>query len=157
MKQKVFSLADDYVIKDENGEDAFRVDGKVFSLGSQLSFQDLQGNRLAFIKQKLLSWGLTYEIYKDDQHYATIHKEPLTFFKCRFVVHVDDQDDLDATGDLTDHEYLITRTGEPVASISKQWFQWADTYGVEIADGEDAVLILASTVAIDLACHGDRN
>ena len=31
----------------------------------------------------------------------------------------------------------------------------ADTYGVEIADGEDDVLILASTVVIDMACHPD--
>lgn len=156
MKQKLFSWGDDYTIKDENGADAFLVDGKAFSLGSQLSFQDLQGKELVFIKQKLLSWGPTYEVYKDGVVHATIQKELFTFFKCTFTVHVEDQDDLDAEGDLTDHEYIITRNGEPVASISKQWFEWADTYGVEIADGEDPVLILASTVAIDLACHGDK-
>jgi uncharacterized protein YxjI len=155
MKQKLFSFGDDYAIKNANGEDAFFVDGKAFSLGSQLSFQDLKGNQLAYIKQKLLSWGPTYEIYKDDRHYATIRKDLFTFFKCSFVVHVEDQDDLDAEGDLTDHEYIITRHGGRVAAISKQWFEWADTYGVDIAEGEDAVLILASTVAIDLACHGD--
>jgi uncharacterized protein YxjI len=33
---------------------------------------------------------------------------------------------------------------------------WTDTYGVEIADGEDDVLILASTVVIDMVCHGDQ-
>jgi uncharacterized protein YxjI len=155
MKQKLFSWADDYTIKNQNGEDAFFVDGKAFSLGSQLSFQDLRGNQLAYIKQKLLSWGPTYEIYKDDRHYATIRKELFTFFKCSFVVHVEEQDDLDAEGNLTDHEYVITRKGERVAAISKQWFEWADTYGVDIAEGEDAILILASTVAIDLSCHGD--
>jgi uncharacterized protein YxjI len=32
----------------------------------------------------------------------------------------------------------------------------ADTYGVDIADGENDVLILASTVVIDLCCHGDQ-
>lgn len=157
MRQKLFSWADDYVVKNQSGEDAFIVDGKAFALGSQLSFQDLHGNEFAFIKQKLLSWGPTYEIFKDDRHYATIQKELFTFFKCSFTVHLDDQPDLDAEGDLTDHEYEITRGGQPVAAISKQWFEWADTYGVDIADGEDPVLILASTVAIDLACHGDRN
>jgi len=155
MKQKLFSWGDDYTIKNENGEDAFFVDGKAFSLGSHLSFQDLQGNQLVYIKQKLLSWGPTYEIYKGDRHHATIQKELFTFFRCSFVVHVEEQDDLDAEGDLTDHEYVITRNGGQVAAISKQWFEWADTYGVDIAEGEDAVLILASTVAIDLACHGD--
>lgn len=43
-----------------------------------------------------------------------------------------------------------------VATVSKQWFAWTDTYGVEIASGEDDVLILASTVVIDMACHEDQ-
>jgi uncharacterized protein YxjI len=63
---------------------------------------------------------------------------------------------LEATGSLTNHEYAFTRHGATVATVSKRWFFWADTYGVEIAEGEDAVLILAATVVIDMACHGDR-
>jgi len=62
MKQKIFAWGDDFTIKDENGNDAFLVDGRAFSLGDKLSFQDTSGNELAFIAQKLLSWGPTYEI-----------------------------------------------------------------------------------------------
>jgi len=40
-----------------------------------------------------------------------------------------------------------------VAVVSKQWFSWSDTYGVEIKDGQDDVLILASAIVVDLACH----
>ena len=65
-------------------------------------------------------------------------------------------DDLEAEGNLTDHEYTFTRGGRTVATVSKQWFAMADTYGVDIAEGENDVLILASTVVIDLCCHGDR-
>lgn len=43
-----------------------------------------------------------------------------------------------------------------MATISKRWFSWTDSYGVEIADGEDDILILAAAVVIDLACHGDQ-
>ena len=156
MKQKVFSLGDKFAIQDENGADAFFVDGRVFSIGHQLSFEDRYGKELVFIKQKVLSWGPTYEIYKGEDHFATVQKELFTFFKCTFAVQVDGQDDLEAEGNLTDHEYVFTRNGEPVAQISKEWFAWADTYGVDIVDGEDAVLILASTVVIDMACHGDQ-
>jgi uncharacterized protein YxjI len=157
MKQKVFSIGDKFAIQDQNGADAFFVDGRVFSVGHQLAFEDLEGNQLAFIKQKLLSWGPTYEIYRGEQHAATVKKELFTLFQCTFHIHVDGQGDLDATGNLSDHEYVVTRDGQPVAQISKQWFTWADTYGVDIADGEDAVLILASTVVIDMCCHGDRS
>ena len=156
MKQKVFSVADKFAIQDENGADAYFVDGRVFSLGHQLAFEDLQGNQLAFIKQKLVAWGLTYEIYRGEEHAATVKKEMFTFLRCTFHIHVDGQGDLEAKGNLSDHEYEFTRDGQTVAQVSKQWFTWGDTYGVEIADGEDPVLILASTVVIDLCCHGDK-
>jgi uncharacterized protein YxjI len=54
-------------------------------------------------------------------------------------------------------EYAFTRGDRTVATVSKKWFSWSDTYGVDIERGEDDVLILASTVVIDMACHsGDR-
>lgn len=75
MKQKLFSWGDDFVIKDENGQHRFFVDGKAFSLGNQLSFQDPAGTPLAYISQRLLSWGPTNEISRNGQLLATIHKE----------------------------------------------------------------------------------
>lgn len=156
MRQRLFSWGDDFFIKDEGGRDAFFVDGKAFSLGNQLSFQDLTGNELAFIKQRLLSWGPTYEIYRGDQLYAVVKKELFTFFKCKFTVDVPGPDDLEAEGDFLDHEYVFNREGNPVAEVSKQWFSWSDTYGVDIAEGEEDILILASTVVIDMACHADK-
>lgn len=156
MKQKLFSWGDDFLIKDESGRDAFFVDGKAFSLGNQLSFQDMAGNELAFIKQKLFAWGPTYEIYREGQLYAIIKKELFTLFKCRFTVDVPGPDDLEAEGDFMDHEYAFTRGGLSVAEVSKQWFSWTDTYGVDIAEGEDDVLIIASTVVIDMACHEEH-
>lgn len=156
MKQALFSWGDDFHIKDEAGEDVFFVDGKAFSLGNKLSFQDMGGNELAFISQKLLSWGPTYEIHREDRLVAVVKKHLFTLFRCRFTVDVPGPDDLEAEGDFLDHEYTFTRDGQAVASVSKQWFTWADTYGVEIADGQDDVLILASTVVIDMACHDAR-
>jgi uncharacterized protein YxjI len=157
MKQKLFSWGDDFYIKDASGRDVFFVDGKAFSFGNQLSFQDLNGNELVFIKQRLLSWGPTYEIYRGDQLYAVIKKELFTFFKCSFTVDVPGPDDLQAEGDFLDHEYEFNRHGNSVALVSKNWFSWTDTYGVDIAEDEDDILILASTVVIDMACHEDKN
>lgn len=153
MKQKLFSWGDDYIIKDESNREVFFVDGKAFSLGKQLAFRDMEGKDLAFIKQQVFSWGPTYEIYREDQLYATVKKELFTFVKCRFSVHVEGHGDLEAEGDLTGHEYIFTRNDSRIAEISKQWFAWSDTYGVDISSEEDAILILASTVVIDMACH----
>jgi uncharacterized protein YxjI len=43
-----------------------------------------------------------------------------------------------------------------VATVSKKWFRVADTYGVEIAPGQDPVLVLAATVAVDMMAHEGR-
>jgi len=157
MRQKLLSWGDDFVVKDEEGREAFFVDGKAFSLGNQLSFQDMQGNELAFIRQKLLAWGPTYEIYRGGDVRAVVKKDIFTLFHCSFSVDVPGPDDLEARGDFTDHEYAFRRGDDLVATVSKRWFSLADTYGVDIADGEDDILILASTVVIDMACHEKRD
>lgn len=156
MKQKLFSWGDDFTIRDAEGHDVFFVDGKALSLGDQLSFRDLKGNELAFIRQKLLSWGPTYEIHRNGELAAVVKKELFTFFRARFTVDVPGPDDLEASGDFLDHEYTLTRGGRTVATVSKKWFTWSDTYGVDVAPGEDDLLVLASTVVIDMVCHADR-
>lgn len=156
MKQKWLSLTDSYVIRNEMNQEVYQVVGELFTLGHRLSFQDMAGNEFAQIRQKLLSWGPTYELYHAEQLIAVIKKQLFTFFNCRFTVDVEGPDDLEASGDFLDHEYTFTRGGTQIARVSKQWFTWTDTYGVDIADGQNDGLILASAVVIDLCCH-DRN
>jgi uncharacterized protein YxjI len=156
MKQKLFAWGDDFTIKTSEGDDVFFVDGKAFSIGDKLSFQDMQGRELAFIQQKVLAWGPTYHIYRDGALTAVVKKQLFTFFRCRFTVDVPGPDDLEAQGDFLDREYTFTRGSEAVAEVSKRWFTWSDTYGVDILEGQDEVLILASTVVIDMVCHSDH-
>ena len=153
LKQKLFSWGDDFTIQDENGHDVYCGDGRAFSLGGQWSLQAMGGRGRAFIKQKLLSWGPTYEIYRDGNLCAVVKKKLFTLFKCEFTIDLPGPDDPVAEGDFLHHEYTFRRSGETIATVSKQWFPFTDTYGVEIAEGQDDVLLLASTVVIDMACH----
>jgi uncharacterized protein YxjI len=57
--------------------------------------------------------------------------------------------ELSAKGNVVEHEYEIERDGEKVAEISKRWFRVRETYGIEVAPGEDPALILAVAVCID--------
>jgi uncharacterized protein YxjI len=155
MRQKLFSFGDDFHIRDETGRDIYFVDGKALSFGDQLSFQDLEGNELAFIKQQVFSWGKTYEIFRGGVLAAVVKKELFALFNHRFTVDVPGPGDLEAEGNFLDHEYTFTRDGRIVATVSKQWFSWTDTYGVEVDDAEDQVLVLASAVVVDQACHPD--
>jgi len=153
MKQKFWSWGDDFVIRDENGRDVYFVDGRAFSWGDKLSFQDMQKNEVAFIRQKLLSWGPTYEITRGGQLLAVVKKKLFTLLRCRFTVDVPGPDDLVAQGSFLDHEYNFERHDQTVAQVSKRWFSWTDTYGVDIPHENDVLLVLASAVVIDMVCH----
>ncbi len=160
MKQKLWGFGDDFTIKDDAGHDRFFVDGKALSLRDKLSFQDMSGQELVSIRQKLLSWGPTYEIYHRDQLVAVVKKKLFTLFRYKFTIdetHTPQPVDLEIEGDFFDHEYTCTRGGRAVATVSKRWFGFRDTYGVEIADGENDVLILAATVVIDLALEKTKS
>lgn len=154
MKEKFWGFGDDFAIQDANGNDVFFVDGKAFTLGDKLSFQDMAGNELAFISQKLLSLKKRYDIYRGGNLFAEVLKE-WTFFKDKFTVDVPGPNDYSVTGSFWDHEYAFERQGRTVAQVSKQFFNWTDTYGVDIEDGEDDITILATAVVIDLVCHAD--
>ncbi len=156
MKRKWFSLGDDFVIQDEKGREVYRIDGEAFSYGEKLSFLNKQKQEMAFISQKMLDWGPTYEIYHGDDLQAVVRNDLFTFGRCKFTVDTPWPDDLHAEGNLTDHEYTFTREGQPVGRVSKSYFGPADSYGVEVGRGEDEILLLASAVVIDLCCHGNR-
>ncbi len=156
MRQKFWSWGDDFVIQDGEGNDCYRVDGKVFTLGDKLSLQDMQGNELAFICQRLLAWGPTYEIHCPGSPPTVVKKELFTFFHCKFEVDGPGDQDYEASGNFLDHEYEIVGMGGVAATISKRWFTWTDCYGIEIVGIEDPVLLLATAVVIDLVCHADQ-
>jgi uncharacterized protein YxjI len=155
MQEKMISFGDDYTIRDESGREAFRVDGKVLTVRDALVLEDAAGNALARIHKKLLSIGKTYEISREGGPDVSVHKSLFSPLHCKFNVDAGG-DELEARGNLFDHEYTFTRNGREIASISKRWFTVRDTYGVDVADGEDHALILACAVAIDRMCHEEE-
>lgn len=153
MKQHFVSFGDDFTIKDDAGQERFFADGHAFSLGDALTFKDMQGNVLAEVRQKLLAIGKTYEIYRGGTKVATVKKRIFTLFRDAFDVEDAAQGDLDAQGDFLDHEYRITRDGRPVATISKAYLSLRDSYAIDVAEGEDDVLILCLATVIDMCSH----
>ncbi len=156
MRERILSWGDDFTIKDADGRNAYYVDGKVFSFGDKLSFKDMEGHELVRIDQKLLSIGAQYEIIRGDETVAVVKKHLFTLFRARFTVDVPGPDDLEARGNFLAHEYAFERSGREVARASKKWVSLSDTYSIDIDEGEDAVLILASAVVIDLVSHPDE-
>ena len=134
MKQKIWTLGETFVIKDETRTPAFYVKGKIFTVGDKLSFRNIDGDELAYISQKVFSFSPRYKIYRDQELIATIVKK-IAPFKDLYVVHVPGADDFRVKGNFWKYEYAFTRNGRKIAFVSKKFFSWGDTYGIAIAPG----------------------
>jgi uncharacterized protein YxjI len=152
MRQHLLSIGDDYWIEAEDGRRAFRVDGKALRMRKTFVLEDAAGNEVAKLQERKLSVRDKMEIERGGQSVATV-KKALIGIRDRFSIELEDGPDLNAKGNLVDHEYEITRDGDTIANVSKRWFRVRDTYGVEIAEGEDEALVLAITVCIDAMSH----
>ena len=157
MRQRLVSIGDDYDIQNERGERAFHIDGKALRIRQTVLFQDPHGHTLCKIQERIARVRDTIAIEgPDGETMATVKKALITPLRERWVVKVGAGPDMDIQGNILDHEYEIETGGRKVAEVSKKWFRVADTYGVEIAPGQNDVLILAATVAVDMMAHPGR-
>jgi uncharacterized protein YxjI len=156
IRERFFRLGEDSDITDEHGRPVLHVDGKVLSLRNRLVLRDPEGREVAEVQRKLVAMRPTYQISIAGQDAAEVRKHLFTPFGDRFTIDVPGPDDLEMRGDLLDHEFSIERGGEVVARVSKRWFSMRDTYAVDIAAGQDELLLLASVLALDLAEDQER-
>lgn len=156
MRQRVFAIGDDFYIENEQGQRAFKVDGKVFRVRSTLKFEDMQGREIYKIQEKMMRVRDTMNIYRGNDVAAKVHNALITPLRDRWKISIPGGEDLVTQGNIVNHEYKINRGNWPVAVVSKRWFRLRDTYGVEVKEGEDALLMLAITVVIDMMAHEGR-
>jgi uncharacterized protein YxjI len=148
MREKLLSIGDDYWIENDQGERAYKVNGKALRIRKTFVLEDATGHEVARIQERKLSVRGKVAIERDGDTAATVHKA-LVGIRDRFAIDIKDGADMKARGNVVDHEYEIERDGDTVATISKKWFRVRDSYGVDVASDEDVPLILAITVAID--------
>jgi uncharacterized protein YxjI len=153
MQEKLFAIGDDFWIENEGGERAFKVNGKVLRIRDTLALESPNGQELYSIQQKMLHVRDTMEIERGGRKVATVKKALVTPLRDRFSIDVEDGKDMEAKGNIVDHEYKIERDGNEIAEVSRRWFRVRDTYGVEITPGQDDALILATVVCIDQMTH----
>ena len=144
-KQRFFSWFDSYDIFDEAGNIIYRVKGEL-AWGHQLRIYDAYGREVGLIKEKILTWLPKFEIYENDMYLGCIRKE-ISFFHPKYNIeykgwHVE--------GDFFEWDYSIeNKNGQLIASISKQFFNWTDTYMIDVLYPQDSLYALMLVLAID--------
>ena len=149
LREKLFAIGDDYWIDTEDERHAFKVNGKALRMRKTFILEDPDGGEIYKIKEKMLHVRDTMEVERGDDTVATIKKKLISPLRDRFEIELAGGGELKAKGNIVDHEYKIERDGETVAEVSRRWFRVRDTYGIEVAPGQDDALILAAAVCID--------
>ena len=144
-KQRFFSWFDSYDIYDEAGNTVFVVKGEL-SWGHLLRIYDANGREVGCVREKIFSFLPRFEMYIRGAYIGCITKE-LTFFKPKFNI---DYNGWSVKGDWFEWDYSIVNSyGSNVATVSKQLWNWTDTYVIDINDSEDALCALMLVLAID--------
>jgi uncharacterized protein YxjI len=150
MRQKLVSIGDDFWIMDEHGKKVFKVDGKALRIRKTLKFKNTQGQTLYQIQERKLRVKDSMEVEDaNGKRVAMVKKAIISPIRDRFTVNIKGGPNLDVKGNILDHQYTIGEGRDKVAEVSRKWFRVRDTYGVEVAPGQDDLLILAITVCID--------
>jgi len=145
-KQRFFSWFDSYDIYYEDGNVAYTVKGEL-SWGHLLKIYDAQGEYVGQVEQQIFTFLPKYDLYLGDQIFSTMCKE-FTFFTPRY--YFEGGPGWQVEGDWMEWDYTLTdSTGTPVATVSKELWNWTDTYSIEVHDPRDALTALMAVLAID--------
>jgi uncharacterized protein YxjI len=155
VREKMFSIGDDFWITDEHGNRVLLADGKAMRLRQTVELKDSSGVVVAVVRKKLLSVHEAMEIERDGAPVATVRKALISPLHHRSVVDLANGAELEAVGNILDKEFEIRDGRQTLARISRAWFRLRDTYGVETAPGQDDVLLLAVAVALDRIQHDE--
>lgn len=144
-KQRFFSWFDSYDIFDEAGNTLFVVKGEL-AWGHLLRIYDANGMELGYIKEKIFTFLPTFEIYIGDRYAGCISKE-LSFLKPKYNI---DYNGWHVDSDWFEWDYsIINMAGQIIASVSKELWNWTDTYVIDVLNPQDALCALMFVMAID--------
>lgn len=156
LRRQLLSIGEDFWVQNAQGQNVFKLDGKVLTLTQTFALEDVNGNELARMKAEMLTLRQTMDIERGGQVVATVRKAFFNILGQRFTVNVAGDGELQAEGDILNHEFQVTAGGQVVATVSRQWFVGDYVYGIAIAPGQDEVLLLCIAIAIDEMSENDR-
>ncbi len=144
-KQRFFSWFDSYDIYNDDGETVFTVEGQL-SWGKCLKIFDKAGNFLGEVKQEIFTFLPKFEIYSGEELIGEIVKE-FSLFTPRFNI---DYLGWYVEGDCFGWDYSVYDSSDRlVAQISKELFNFTDTYCIDVKSIPDALHVLMLVLAID--------
>ena len=152
IKQRVFTLGEEFTVKNEHGEDVFYVSGSFFRIPKKFEIFDKNHQRVGTIESQLFRLFSHYDVNTDSDT-LTVRQNFSMFRHSISIVNKD----WTLQGDFFAHEYRVVAGNRPIMSISKHWFTWGDSYMLDIVNDDDAILCLAIVIIVDNIIQKQRS
>lgn len=144
-KQRFFSWFDSYDIYNEAGETVYTVKGQL-AWGHRLKIFDRLDREVGLVQQRVLTFLPKFELYVGDTYAGCLSKE-FSLFKPRYNI---DFNGWHVEGNFFEWDYeVFDAAGNLIAGVSKELFNWTDTYAIDVRDPKDALCALMLVLAID--------
>jgi uncharacterized protein YxjI len=149
VREKLFRLGEDNDILNDAGQPVLKVDGKVLSLHGLMLVNDLAGTEVARVTRKLVALRATYEITLASGGTAEVYQRFTGPFHPKWNISASGGEEMEMGGNFSGYNFTISANGQTVATVSRAWISLADSYGVDIVEGQNDLLILCTVLALE--------
>ncbi|GKV69774.1 hypothetical protein NCCP2716_22720 [Sporosarcina sp. NCCP-2716] len=145
IKQKLLRLNGQFTVKDDQERDVYEVEGSFLKIPKTFTIRDADQLEVACITKKTFSFLPTFYVEVQGQETVTIHKE-FTFLRPKYTI---DAAGVEVNGNWWEMSFDVLKDGQVAGTVDKKWFQWGDSYRVQVFDESLETLIVSLVIAID--------
>jgi uncharacterized protein YxjI len=152
IRQRAWTLREQFIVKDQSGNPAFRIKSRFFHIGDHLIIRDHQTHeKVARIKQHVFFHVRPhYSIFRSGTRWARLHEKFFNWGNEHFKLKLQDGTIYHIEGDITNWDFSVSDAkGNLLASIGQRVSVLRDYYGVDLAQGVDAPAIIALAITIE--------
>lgn len=149
-KQKFMSVAGKYEVLDEEGQVAYKVQGRI-RVPKRYDVYDAQGKQLGCLKSKVWDFMPQFRLFIEDKEVGRVKKK-FRLFSQAFDLNCNDWK---VEGNVLGWNYSIMDSNNNlIAEMSKELWHMTDHYVLDIEDPDDALMVLMIVLAIDAEKEG---
>ena len=151
LREHAWGLTDTFTVRDDAGHAVFEIHGKFFHIGDNLVIVDrYTGQEVIQIKQHMLSFRPSYDIYRNGEHWANVH-EQFHLFGERFKVEGGNGMIFHIDGSVWAWNFTVSdNAGNLMGQVSRELSLFHESYAVDVAPGVDVPFMIALAVVLEM-------
>ncbi len=151
LKERAFHLTETFLVRDDSGRAVMEVRGKFFHVGDDLLIYDTATHQeIGRIKQHIISFLPSYDIYRNGERWANVH-EQIHLFGEKFKIKGANGEVFHIQGNVWNWDFTISnQQGDLLASVNRRLSVFRDSYAIDVVSGVDVPFVIALAIVIEM-------